>query len=115
MAEMTYGIIGERIKKARSNSGFTQQQIADYIGIKRESISYFENGQREIDMLTLQKISDLCGYSMSYFVSPENVSDVPQVSAAFRTQDLSTDDLEVLAWAKRFAKNLSSINKILSK
>ena len=115
MAEITYKIIGERIKAARNKSGFTQQQIADYIGVKRESISYYENGQRSIDMVTLEKIADLCGYSVAYFISSEDVSDIPQVSVAFRTQDLSTEDLETVAWAKRFARNLNSLNKILSK
>lgn len=36
--------IGTRIKKARLNAGFTQEQSAETLGVSRQTISNWENG-----------------------------------------------------------------------
>ncbi|AVX31764.1 helix-turn-helix domain-containing protein [Carboxydocella sp. JDF658] len=113
MSDLTYELIGQRLKTARELSGLTQSQVANYLGIRRENISYYENGTRPIDTITLSKLADLYGYSLSYFLKSEKEEDISSLSVAFRTEELSNEDLKVLAWAKRFARNLSSIKQLL--
>lgn len=36
--------IGERLQFVRESVGFTQEQFAEYLGTKREMISYIETG-----------------------------------------------------------------------
>ena len=36
---------GKRLARARKTQGFTQQQLADAIGVSRRIISYYENGE----------------------------------------------------------------------
>lgn len=110
---LTYESIGQRLKAVREQLGFTQSQVADFLKVKRENISYYETGSRPIDTLTLSKLANLYGYSLSYFVGSEEAKSQPIVATAFRAHDLSPDDLNIIAWVKKFTTNLSTINKIV--
>ncbi|MGE5604552.1 MAG: helix-turn-helix domain-containing protein [Bacteroidota bacterium] len=108
----TYKDIGMRLKDARSRSGLTQDQVAKYLGVAREMISYYENATREIDLVSLQKLADLYGYTIKHFLAePEN----GEITIAFRADELDENDLEVVAWVQRVAKNLRELNDLLSK
>jgi transcriptional regulator with XRE-family HTH domain len=115
---LTYEKIGQKLKEARKASGFTQGQVAEYLGIKRENVSYFETGNRQIDTLTLNKLAELYGYSLMYFLSndteeePEKVEE-DLVATAFRASGLSNEDLKVVTWARKFAQNLDSLSQLL--
>lgn len=106
-----YEKIGERLQTARKSSGLTQQQVASLLGIKREQLSYFENGQREIDISTLTKLSDIYGHSIAYFFDSTEV--VHNAHVAFRADGIKDKDLETVTWAKRFARNLHELNTML--
>ena len=47
-----------KIKEARKNSGYTQQQVEDNTGISRNTISRIEKGTREPNIETLGKLID---------------------------------------------------------
>lgn len=111
----TYQMIGQRLKEARERAGLTQEQVAEALGIKREQISYFENGHREIDVLTLSKLADVYGYPVEHFLKTEQVEKPSDLSVAFRAAELSEDDLRALAWVQRFTRNLSELTKLLGK
>jgi transcriptional regulator with XRE-family HTH domain len=111
---LTYELIGQKLKKAREATGFTQSQVATYLGVHRENISYFETGARPIDTITLSKLADLYGYLLSYFLAAgESDDNQTVISAAFRKHDLTADDLATIAWAKKFARNLGSVKRLL--
>jgi len=109
-----YKELGRKLKRARENCGLTQSQVAAYLGVKREQISYYENGTREIDLVTLSKLADLYGYEVEYFLAGDSAADDQQhVSLAFRAAGLTEKDLEVVARAKRFAMNLAWLDRLL--
>lgn len=110
MSTDVYKAIGMRLKSTRESLGFSQSQVAEYLGINRVQLSYYENGKREIDMDTLIRLADLYGYSRSYFV--EGGESVP-ATLSLRAQDVSGEDLEAVALVNRFAKNLSYLNFLL--
>jgi transcriptional regulator with XRE-family HTH domain len=56
---MDTGTIGERLRAVRKSSGFTQEQVANYLDVKRESISYLETGERPASTVMLRRLSDL--------------------------------------------------------
>lgn len=49
---------GERLKAARNNAGYTQQQVSDITKISRNNICRYEKGEREPDIETLGKLID---------------------------------------------------------
>ena len=105
--------IGARLKLVRESRGFTQEQVAHYLNIKREAISYIETGARPVSTLSLQKLADLYGYKFSYFVDEVVTEEMPKVSTAFRINDLTDYDLEIISEVNRIAMNLDSLYNLL--
>lgn len=65
----------ETIMLARRNAKFTQQQLADAIGVKRSVISKYENGSIEPSIAQLTKISEALGVSVAYLLGMDNPMD----------------------------------------
>lgn len=105
--------IGKRLRTVRESTGFTQEQVAKYLDVKREIISYIETGARPVSTLMLRKLADLYGYKFSYFVDESVKEEGPRVSMAFRVSDLSDSDLPIIAQVKKIALNLDSLYKLL--
>jgi transcriptional regulator with XRE-family HTH domain len=105
--------IGKRLRTVRESTGFSQEQVAKYLGVKREVVSYIETGARPVNTLMLGKLSDLYGYKFSYFVDESVKEEGPQVSMAFRVSDLSDTDLPIIAQVKKIALNLDRLYKLL--
>lgn len=105
--------IAKRLRAVRESSGFTQEQVASYLGVKRESISYIETGTRPVSTVMLRKLADLYGYRMSYFLDEGAQDGGPQVAVAFRVADLSVEDLSAIAEVRRVASNLDNLYRLL--
>jgi len=107
-----YRAIGEKLKEVRERNGFTQAEVEKATGIKRELLSYYENGRREIDIATLEKLASFYGYSIEYFIKN---TEEPEVTIAFRTDGLTEEDIEIIGWAINFVNNLYQMEKLLEK
>ena len=55
--------IGSRLKNARNEHGLTQEQVAEELGVSRQSISNWENNRSYPDIVSVIRMSDL--YSVS--------------------------------------------------
>lgn len=49
--------IGQRISELRKTRGFTQEELANRLEISRSSLAQIELGNRNVDILELQKLS----------------------------------------------------------
>lgn len=111
---MDNATIGKRLRSVRDSLGFTQEQVAKYLGTSREAISYIETGTRPVSTLMLQKMADLYGYKFSHFVDETMEEEAsPYVSMVFRIGDFNDNDLQVIAQIKRIAMNLDSLYSLL--
>ncbi len=57
-----------QLKLIRTQNKFTQQQIADVLGITRSAYCGYETGRRTPDVNTLVKLSDFYGLPLECFV-----------------------------------------------
>ena len=68
--------IGNRISFLRQREGLTQQELADLLNTRRENVSYWENGTRDIKSETIvllaEKLNTTCDYLLRG-VESENV------------------------------------------
>lgn len=83
-------LIPERITEARTAHGWTQTELAAAIGAKRQSISYYEKGDRTPDPLVLKKISEVLEQPVSYFISDAAPNFGPRTINFFRKQGPNT-------------------------
>lgn len=58
----------EKLKTARLDIGYTQQQITDATGIPRATISRLESGTRQPDLDTLGKLIDFYEINADWFL-----------------------------------------------
>ncbi|EGO9060176.1 XRE family transcriptional regulator, partial [Enterococcus faecalis] len=56
--------IGEKIKIARNNRGFTQEELVNQLNVSRTAVSDWENGRNYPDSKTLIQISDTLNRSI---------------------------------------------------
>ena len=57
-----------RLRYMRTSHGYTQQQLADYLGISRPSYTLYESGKREPSKVSLVKLADLYHVSVDYLL-----------------------------------------------
>ena len=72
--EVRYSV-GEKLLKIRKSKDFTQQEVADIIGISRSALSYYEKGERSIDIVTLYKLCHLYKVSVDYLLGIKDTPD----------------------------------------
>lgn len=54
---------GERLRAAREQRGFTQQQVADFMGIDKSTYCGYETGKRQPDVPKIKQLSKALGVS----------------------------------------------------
>lgn len=59
-------IFPERLKQLRQKKGLTQQEIAELLGVKRNTYSDWENGKTEPNFEMVLKLADLFEVSLDW-------------------------------------------------
>lgn len=60
--------IGETLKKIRSDKGYTQEQLAEAVGMTQKSISLYERGSNNMSIKAAKKIADVLNISHLYLL-----------------------------------------------
>ena len=66
-----------RIKDLREDNDITQKEIAEYLHIKQNTYSQYENGQRQLPIDVLIRLSEYYNVSTDYILG---LSDKKQVT-----------------------------------
>lgn len=80
---------GKRIMELRKRKGLSQEDLAKSVGISRPSLAQIELGNRSLDILELQKLSMVLGFSLDDFMSddfPAN-SQTPETKAEKKPEE----------------------------
>ncbi|MEO5906603.1 MAG: type II toxin-antitoxin system antitoxin SocA domain-containing protein [Saprospiraceae bacterium] len=67
--------IGRRIEVLRKQKGWSQEDLAKHIRISRSSLTQIELGNRSIDIMELQSLAMVLGFSIDDFVSVDFQTD----------------------------------------
>ncbi len=79
--------VGKRLREAREAAGLTQQQAADWLGIRRPAIAEIESGKRAVKSDELARLSSLYGRSLSWLAVGETGPEELVTAALFRAGD----------------------------
>ena len=63
--------IGSKIKSARLEKKLTQEQVAELLGVSRQTISNWENEKSYPDIISVIKMSDCYEVSLDYLLKGE--------------------------------------------
>ena len=58
----------QKLKAFRESRGYSQNQLADYLGIERSSYTRYETGETEPSLFALNKLSILYGVSADFLL-----------------------------------------------
>ncbi len=104
-------LLGNRIKMLRVSKNFTQEQIAERLGISRQKFSRIENGSNSITLDILSKVAEILDVS---------VSDITRVldekpAVAYRAADAHTTSQEIFDMLDLFYANKHLFSRLQSK
>lgn len=78
--------LGEKLQKLRRARGMTQEQLAERVGVSRQSMSGWENGAALPDTVHVIALADLFGVTTDYLLRDEPSSrSAPQADAQAET------------------------------
>jgi transcriptional regulator with XRE-family HTH domain len=63
-----YSAFLERFRQARIESGLSQEEVADRLGVSQSLVSRAESGDRRIDIIELQAFAEIYRKSLNFFL-----------------------------------------------
>lgn len=106
--EAARAALGARLKEAREYLDFSQDEVAEAVGISRSAVSLIESGQRKVEVFELKRFAALFDGPIEFFTG-ELTPSVPEaneiLALARAAKKLSTKDVEEL---RRFVEFLQS-------
>ena len=93
------------LKELREKNGFTQEQIAAYLGLDQSLIAKYESGDRHIKLIHINKLSALYGCD----ILDDNSKEIKMNNAI--SKSLSTEDLVSLSEINKISLNLKMMDK----
>lgn len=94
-------MFGERVKELRINQSWTQQELGNRLGVSKQSVSNWENGNIMPSIELLCRLADLFQVPTDYLLN----------SNSSRTIDITDLDSEQQAMIQRMILYFRSINK----
>lgn len=110
---LTQQELGRRLKDAREAASFTQDQVADHLGVSRSATAQIELGNRAVSSLELDQLARLYGRDIREFFS----EDFRQESAlvAFRLAEALADEnaANALRDCMSVSRELTNLEKLV--
>lgn len=105
-------VIARNLKKLREIAGYTQEDVAQALGITRSAYSNYEGGGREIPYDVIENASDFFGCDMTIlFEENENV-DALILASAFRIDGITHEDAAEIMRFKDIVKSYLKMEAI---
>ena len=107
--------IATNLKKLREAARYTQDEVAQALGITRSAYSNYESGQREAPYDVLEKVSDLFGCDMYVLFEENENADAMILASAFRLDGLTDEDADEIVRFKDIVKSYLKMEAIEAK
>jgi len=104
--------IAMNFQTLRERLGITQDQMAEYLEISRPLISYYENGERDIPLIILEKASNLFGVELTEFYEEDIEKAKQNFSLAFRIDEFDRNDFNSISEFVKMVKNYKRLKRI---
>lgn len=94
MAGLTWVIIGERLRWARTRLGLTQEEVAESMQMSRPTISQIEAGKRPVSSLEISRFARLYHVPVHVLLQEAAEGEVVAEEAFFRLAEAATPELK---------------------
>ena len=96
-------MLGTRLRECREYLNLSQEEVAKILKVPRSAISLMEAGQRKVDAIELQKLSEIYQRPIGFFIgetAPAAMPEVVQHLARAASQLTEQDREELLRFAE---------------
>ena len=105
-------MVSESLKKVRKEHKFTQQDIADVLGIDRSTYTFYETGKTSPSIATLQKLSNVYNVTIGYLAGYEE--NRPELKSKHVSPSISTPDIDPIALLSKDEQIMLMCYRVLS-
>lgn len=116
--------VRERLLALQEKEKMTNQQFADYLGLSRQTLGFWQRGKRTPSAENIVDIADRCGVSTDYLLGKSDAqTNKPEVATMKEYTGLSEKSIEALHYMKKAplasdswkasADAISFINRVL--
>ena len=108
---LNFELAGKRLSELRHKNGYTQNMIAEYLGVDQSYISKCEKGERQFSADIIEKAAELFGCTVDYFIKESY--EFTEMPIALRAKSVKTEDLNTIAAINKIALNLRFMEGLL--
>ena len=94
----------ENLKIARERKKMSQKEVAEIIGVAKSTFSLYESGNREPNILTIQKIADALDTSPNELLGTSQTPDT--IAAHFDGEDYTEEEIQKIMEFAAFVKSI---------
>lgn len=98
----------ENLKRAREQKGMSQKDVSEKIGVAKSTYSLYESGNREPNVHTIKKISDVLDISADELLGIRPYQ--PTLAAHFDGEEYTENELNEIRQFAEFVKNKRKSN-----
>lgn len=106
-------IVSNNLKVLRENSGYTQKQLADFLGLNRSAYANYESGERTAPLSVLEGVAKLFGVDVTMLFEADPSEIRSSLLCAFRADELTAEDMKQVADFKDIAMSYLKMQKLL--
>lgn len=95
---LDYKLMGERLKKARLQKGYTQEKLSEILNISIAYLSRIETGATHINLKRLNELCGLLGVSEGYILNGASDNSTTYLNSELSSilKDCSSDKKELI-------------------
>ena len=96
-------MLATNLRTARNNKGYTQDDVAEHLGVKRQTYSAYERSKSIPDALTLNKLAKFFDVNVDDILGNENLSDTQKKATMNQSPDSlinQEEDIQLLPLIK---------------
>ena len=98
----------DNLKTARERKGLSQKEVAEKIGVAKSTYSLYESGNREPNVQTIKKISDVLSVSVDTLLGLDDEQPINTIAAHFDGTEFTDTELDDIANYIEFVKSKKS-------
>ena len=107
-------VVGRNLKALREANGYTQEQVANFLGIGRSAYANYEAGERETPMEVMERASELFGCELALLFDEDEQAVKNMLVCAFRADNLSVNDMKEVAGFKNIVLNYMKMERLMA-
>lgn len=112
--ESTLSVAGNLLA-LRQRHGLTQESLANYLGVARPTISYYETGERNVPLEHLEKLANFFGIDTYDLLEENTENQQSMIAFAFRADELNSEDMNGIAAFRKVVRNYLKMKEVSQK